>query len=327
MATVPEELDGEIASTGLCVLRASQGGRVAPGYLWQIVREDGFSRHLIEKETGSNYPAVRAADVADYRFHLPPVEEQRRIVDLMSHVDEAIHRLGLEVRVIQRTARSARDHIFRELSRERELVPAEAVFGMLLGRQKSARQSVGDHVIPYIRSGNIADGFLRLDDVQTMNFDLSEQEKYGLLAGDVLLAEGGTVGQSAVWESEVQGTVGFDKHVIRLRPLPEISSTNYIHQWCRWAFETGVFQETAKGVTISALGFGRAKALLVPNLEYTEQEETVRPLVAADILERQLIKELEATKDLRTSLLTSLLSGEHVFPASYDDLLRDEGAA
>ncbi|WP_027020280.1 restriction endonuclease subunit S [Corynebacterium sputi] len=327
MGQVPPSLAGQVASTGLCVLRARDSEAILPDYVWQVVRHHAFTDWLVERETGSNYPAVRSSDIEAYPFLLPPIEEQRRIVDLMSHMDAVIERLAEEFESVERMARSLRNEAFGAWSDQFELAPAASLFGMLLGRQKSARQSVGSHVIPYIRSGNIADGFLRLDDVQEMNFEPDEQHKYAISSGDVLLAEGGTVGQSALWKEEIQGPVGFDKHVIRLRPVEGMSTTNYIHQWCRWAFETGLFRETAKGVTISALGFGRAKALPVPKVPFEDQQGQTATLVAADALGQQLAAERSQLLQARAALLSELLSGLHQIPTSYDEFIRDEGAA
>ncbi|GAA0275490.1 hypothetical protein GCM10008965_48780 [Methylorubrum aminovorans] len=39
---------------------------------------------------GSNYPAVSADDIGDYRLLLPPTTEQRRIASILSSVDETI---------------------------------------------------------------------------------------------------------------------------------------------------------------------------------------------------------------------------------------------
>lgn len=295
-------------------------------YLALLLRSDAALSHA-SVTTGTRMPRTSARSMASMRVLLPPIEEQRRIVDLMSHMDAVTEGLAEESESVERMARSLRDEAFGAWSDQFEPAPAASLFGMLLGRQKSARQSVGSHVIPYIRSGNIADGVLRLDDVQEMNFEPDEQHKYAIRSGDVLLAEGGTVGQSALWKEEIQGPVGFDKHVIRLRPVEGMSTTNYIHQWCRWAFETGLFRETAKGVTISALGFGRAKALPVPKVPFEDQDGQTATLVAADALGQQLAAERSQLLQARAALLRELLSGPHQIPTSYDEFIRDEGAA
>ena len=41
---------------------------------------------------GSNYPAVKGADVEEYALSLPPLPEQRKIASILSSVDDAIER-------------------------------------------------------------------------------------------------------------------------------------------------------------------------------------------------------------------------------------------
>ena len=87
-ALVEPQLDGEVASTGFTVLRASEA--TLPGYIWAVVREECFVDWLMSRVTGSNYPAVRAADIAAYECKLPPIDEQRRIVEVVGAMDEQI---------------------------------------------------------------------------------------------------------------------------------------------------------------------------------------------------------------------------------------------
>jgi len=108
-AQVPPELDGEVASTGFAVLRA--GDQVDAGFIWVLVRSEDFVRHLVERATGSNYPAVKAADVGSFPMVLPPLGEQRRIVDLVGSFDEQVSCLESQVESV----RSFRSGVLSEL--------------------------------------------------------------------------------------------------------------------------------------------------------------------------------------------------------------------
>lgn len=76
-----------VASTGFAVVRANDG--VDQDFLFQHVMADDFVDHLKPRMTGSNYPAVSADDVSDYQFLLPPLDEQRRIAEVLRSVNEA----------------------------------------------------------------------------------------------------------------------------------------------------------------------------------------------------------------------------------------------
>ena len=103
-ASVPSSLDGELASTGFAVVRATD--RVHPRFVWSIVTLDGFANDMVAKCTGSNYPAIRASDVASFQFRLPPLATQQRIADLIGFIDKEITALYTELKDM-RVLRSA----------------------------------------------------------------------------------------------------------------------------------------------------------------------------------------------------------------------------
>lgn len=98
-AVVPKDLDGEVASTGFAVLRAKPSA--LPGFIWSLVQSEAFVEDMVGRCTGSNYPAVRADDVAAFPVSLPPLPVQRRIVDLLAHLDNHLLNLRAEERALR----------------------------------------------------------------------------------------------------------------------------------------------------------------------------------------------------------------------------------
>ena len=94
-SVVPNDLDGEVASTGFAVLRA--GEQILPGFIWSVVSSKCFVDYLMTRVTGSNYPAVKASDIAGHVISLPSLSEQRRIVDLVGAIDTCIDALEVQV--------------------------------------------------------------------------------------------------------------------------------------------------------------------------------------------------------------------------------------
>lgn len=86
VALVPEELDGQIASTGFSVLRARKSV-LCPRFLFYFVRSQEFIRHLTGSTTGAHYPAVSDGKVKSVPIPLPPLSEQRRIVEILDQAD------------------------------------------------------------------------------------------------------------------------------------------------------------------------------------------------------------------------------------------------
>ena len=88
-AVIPTSLDGAVASTGFAVLRAV-ANEIRPSFLWAIVGMDEFVDFLMERATGSSYPAVRPDDIASFPVLLPPIPVQDRIGAVVSSFDEVL---------------------------------------------------------------------------------------------------------------------------------------------------------------------------------------------------------------------------------------------
>jgi len=78
VAQVQEELDGELTSTGISVLRTNEVAD--PGYLFRWVCSSAFIDEISQSQDGTLYPAVKDEDVLGGPIPLPPLPEQRRIV-------------------------------------------------------------------------------------------------------------------------------------------------------------------------------------------------------------------------------------------------------
>lgn len=134
-----------------------------------------------------------------------------------------------------------------------------------LGRQRAPQYEEGEHLVPYLRSANITDGAVSIDDVKTMNFTPAEQVIFGLRDGDVLVTEGSgsrdTVGASAVWHAELDGTVCFQNTLLRMRPRPGVTEGRFVAWWARHAHASGQMAAVATGANILHLGSDGLRSL------------------------------------------------------------------
>ncbi len=94
VAIVPSNLNGEIASTGFCVLRANQD-RIDPAYLFLCATSEYFINTLVSKARGANYPSVSDKDIKDIRISLPPLHLQKRFAKLFRSAQVAAARMEI----------------------------------------------------------------------------------------------------------------------------------------------------------------------------------------------------------------------------------------
>jgi type I restriction enzyme S subunit len=139
IAVVPDDLTGQVASTGFCVIRPSP--ELAPRFLYYAILSEDFQRRVGVKARGVNYPAVRDDDVLDETIQLPPHAEQVRIVETVESWMRGIDDLQKMIRTAVVQAAMLRRGVLDRaqegavVSQQRGDEPAEK----LLGRIRAAR--------------------------------------------------------------------------------------------------------------------------------------------------------------------------------------------
>jgi restriction endonuclease S subunit len=82
VAYIAQEFDGEIASTGFCVLRPIEG-KLQSKYLFYFLLSDDLLDQVLPLQRGVSYPAIRDNDLRNAFIPLPPITEQQRIVAIL----------------------------------------------------------------------------------------------------------------------------------------------------------------------------------------------------------------------------------------------------
>ena len=234
VALVPADLDGQVASTGYCVLRATD--KVLPEYLFYFARSRQFVDGLCSLVAGALYPSVTDSQVLEQSLPLPPISEQRRIVDILSRA-EGIVRLRREA---EKKAAELIPALFSDMFGDPATNPkewpehrlgdiAEVVSGVTKGRKFGDKQTV---VVPYLRVANVQAGHVDLTELKTIEVLPRDVAQLALQQGDVVMTEGGDfdkLGRGALWEQDIPGCI-HQNHIFRVRlnqslALPEFFVT------------------------------------------------------------------------------------------------------
>lgn len=313
-AVVPKDLDGEVASTGFAVLRARRE-KVLPGYLWATVTTDKFVDGLMARATGSNYPAVRPGDVADQPIDLPPLAEQRRIVDLIGAVDRYRSACAREASAALAALSTARE----------EWITWEVTEPLAtLCSIESALVDPGDVTyahLPHIGIDAIQSRTGRLLATRSASEDGVTSGKFIVDEADVVYSKIRPELRKATFPA-MRALCSADAYP--LRPKPGVDP-NFLLE----VLLTERFSEIAIGrsgrTKMPKVNRSELLSIPVPWPTADEQREVGERLRAMRLLLEVALRAQTAASQARATLLKALLLGSTPLPASYDRFL--DGAA
>src|SRR5436309_2779920 len=101
---------------------------------------------------------------------------------------------------------------------------AELRLGKMLDKEK---HTAGKRM-PYLRNVNVQWGRIDTHDLSEMYFEEDELDYFGLVAGDVLVCEGGEPGRAAVWDGR-DPQMKFQKALHRVRFTVPYEPALFVH--------------------------------------------------------------------------------------------------
>lgn len=163
-----------------------------------------------------------------------------------------------------------------------DLLPLAMLADVTLGKMvQPARKGSDEEYRPYLRAAHIqANGQLDLSiDLKEMWFTPEETRSYELLAGDVLLVEGGAVGRSAFLPQALPG-IGFQNALLRLRPIAGTDG-RYLDYCLQSAVASGEIDALCASVSIAHFTAEKVGRFRVPSSSPENQR------AIADYLDRE----------------------------------------
>lgn len=326
-AQVPQHLDGEVASTGFTVVRAKQDKTLA-GFVWALVGTETFVRHLMDRATGSNYPAVRPEDIASFTFMLPPVALQRRIVNLLSSIDSYITALQQQTDAA-RVARAA--VLSKLLSAGGEDWTETSVSSLLtrsIGGVWGTEPGTDQEEVTVVRSTEFTkSGVLNVVTGVPRSIKSSQLSSRELAEGDILLEKSGggpeqPVGRVVYVQSDIPPRFVCSNFIQLLTPSQEkvVPRFLFLVMWL-WHFENKTLEYQAQTTGIRNLRTPDYLEQSIGLPPLAEQRRIVEVVSSMDVVIQSTDRAVADAKHLRSGLLSELLSGEHEIPESYDRLL------
>jgi type I restriction enzyme S subunit len=301
----------------VCRIQDFKHNLVEPRFIYFSVNQ---YLEKIEQDTGfTTVKHISSKQILGIEISLPPLLEQKRIVDLISSVDSYIEALQQQLE----SAKRSRNAVLHEL--------------LTAGGDDWVEKSLGDVVSivnggtpstknEYFWGGSVVwittteltafDGKRVNTSKRTITADgLSHGPARLVRAGTTLVGTTATIGTCAIADCEL----AFNQQISGLIPLDKNLDDNYLFYWiqhCKPILEGLAAGTSFKRISISVL---KTVSIQLPPIG-VQQKIAELILQMDDFIESIQHTSIEAN-NLRSGLLSDLLSGEHEIPASYDKVM------
>lgn len=319
---VPDDLQGFVTSNAISAFTPKHG--VHPDFALHAMQSAEAAEAAELFMSGTGQKEISVTNLLKVPFIIPPLTDQKRIVDLVASVDKAIS----EASGYAAALRNSHFEVLADMyeGAEAQSVATESLLSHTIGGAWGEAPGKAPCRTNALGPSAFAGGATSVDPTLGTERSLAENRKMSreLKAGDILLERSGgsptqPVGRVIRALEDLPGTVPSD-FMRLLRIDPALADPEFVF-WVLWLrYRRGdalAFQKQTTNIrnlnigeyldTDMRLPFDRAfQRLFVETAEVLAQAT-----VEADLADTSLSR-------LRAELLSVLLSGEHEIPESYD---------
>jgi type I restriction enzyme, S subunit len=262
----------ETAFTNSLIRFRGTPGEIEPRWALAVFRHHLHSgRFARESRITTNIAHLSASRFKEIEFPVPPLAEQRRIVDILedhlSRLDAAnASALAADRRISPLVTSILQENISLRDQPDWKFVMVAQAGTVDLGRQRHPDWHTGPEMRPYLRVANVFEDRIDTSDLMEMDFSEGAFERYRLHPGDVLLNEGQSpefLGRPAIYRGNPVD-IAFTNTLLRFRPSPGVTP-----EWALLVFRrhmrSGRFRRESRITTnIAHLSSARFKAVEFP---------------------------------------------------------------
>lgn len=303
-----------VCSSDIYVFESKDPDKLLPELLPFICQSEGFFEYAVKTSAGSLSPRTNWKHLANYEFPLPPVDEQRRIADLLWAADDAITQHQEVAYSLKQLWVATASYHFSKTNGHKELrlgdlleYGSDGPFG-----SKLKTEHYVDNGVRVIRLQNIQANYFDDTDKAYIATEYYQNQlvRYTVNSGDVLVAglgdESIRAGRACIAPNYLGEAIN-KADCYCLRPKSNLNS-NYLVAFFNSPYGLRQSESFAQGTTRFRLNLGNIKRMRIflPDLKTQET-------VAEQLYEIQKCAELEElhiekSTELKKQLLNKMLS-------------------
>ncbi|MBP2316929.1 restriction endonuclease subunit S [Azospirillum soli] len=292
---------------------------LSPEFLYYILN----SKNLSDFASASNPPSIRKSEVEDWIISVPPLDEQRRIVDILNHA-ASIRRLRDETRTKVREIVPA---LFVEMFGDPATNPKGwTVVGMVA--LYAEKPNYGTMLKPNTQGGTWLD--LRVANIQGGKLDLSDRKYVELSAKDIArhsVFDGDLLMARAIGSRDHLGKCviaypgkekwAFDSHLMRVRLNVNKALPIYIKALLETESGRRLFLEKIRQSAVQFnINVGEFSSIVVPLPPLSVQQEFAERVAEIEATAALSDKAAAAADQLSQSLLSQVFGQRQAEPVA-----------
>ncbi len=282
-----------------------KGGDLLPELLPFICQSEWFYDYVISMSQGGLSPRVNWKALAKYEFTLPPLEEQRRIAEVLQAALGYLNGFADLEATLRQIQRSTLTRLF----------PTDLTVTSKWPTLDGLCSRIGDgtHLpppftltgIPFLLVSNITSGEIDWDTDKFVSEESYQEltKSWRPQQGDLLYSLVGSFGVPAKVETEERFT--FQRHIGLIRTNPDELLTDYLYWYLR--SPAGYRQATwrAEGLAQKTITLGALRAFRIPWRTIPEQKVCVEQFKNIESQRVQLLKRRSEIRQLVTCLINT----------------------
>jgi len=301
------DFEGVCANTTF-VIQSCDPDQLLDTFLPLILTAERFHSFAIAESKGSVNPYVNWSDIAKYEFDLPPIDEQKRVAELMWSVERHRRDIQRGIDAATQLTEAHLEHWMKLIASESGTVPLDTLiederpvtYGILM---PGYGHPAG---VPVVKVKDFPCGFICEDDLLLTSPELAhEYRRSTLREGDLLISIRGTIGRLAEVPKSLDGA-NITQDTARLS-IAAPHDRRYVRLVLESGFAQRQIRKHSTGLAVKGLNLGALRKLEIP-IPKTESWETDLVEQAAEISEvkRKLESFFRANTDVAAAFSSEI---------------------
>ncbi len=298
----------EAVVSGDIYVLAPKDERLLPELLPFLCLSERFFQHAVGTSAGSLSPRTNWSSLASFEFDLPPLDQQRRIAEILWAVDEVneawLKALGRAQEAVRAYARVAFDGV--SVLEDKNGVPSRR-FGDAFtirtgGTPSRANAAYWGGNIPWIKTGEVKYEDIFDSEEKITELGYKESAVKLIPEGSVLMAlygQGPTLGRVA--QLRVESTV--NQACAAIFPSPDFNM-RYVYQYLVNQYAN--IRSLARGASQPNINALIVKDFLMPSPPLSKQAEVVAQFATHDEAQRKILEHLTQGANLQNRFINSI---------------------